>query len=161
MYVVALQLCAGSVRSKNVSNTLIMNSIDCCVVGVCFYLVGYGLAFGEALDGASNGFIGTGDFALSLSKISGLHWHMWFFHWAVAAAVVTIAAGALAERCKMEAYLVYSAAIATFIYPIIAHWCACITLASVICVCMCVRACVCVCVWLQQRAQGAQQQELQ
>jgi Amt family ammonium transporter len=43
----------------------------------------------------------------------------------VAAAVVTIAAGALAERCKMEGYLIYSAAISTFIYPVIAHWYAC------------------------------------
>jgi Amt family ammonium transporter len=102
-----------------------MNTIDCCVTGVCFYLIGYGLAFGVPADGKGNGFIGTADFALSVSKIGGLHWHLWFFHWAVAAAVVTIAAGALAERCKMEGYLIYSAAISTFIYPVIAHWYAC------------------------------------
>jgi ammonium transporter, Amt family len=112
-----------------------MNSIDCCVSGICFYLVGYGLAFGEALDGTSNGFIGTGDFALSLSKLAGLQWHMWFFHCAFVSAVVTITAGALAERCKLEAYLLYTAATSTFIYPIFAHWCACFTLACVIFVC--------------------------
>jgi Amt family ammonium transporter len=102
-----------------------MNTIDCCVVGVCFYLIGYGLAFGVPADGSNtNTFIGTADFALSVSKKGSTHWHLWLFHWAVAAAVVTIAAGALAERCKMEAYLIYSVAIGTFIYPVIAHWCA-------------------------------------
>jgi ammonium transporter, Amt family len=117
-----VQLCAGTVRYKNVSNTLLMNTIDCCIVGVCFYLLGYGFAFGKSKRGERNAIIGTGTFALSSFEMSDIEWHLWFFHWAVAAAVTTIAAGALAERCKMQAYLIYSAAMATFVYPVIAHW---------------------------------------
>jgi ammonium transporter, Amt family len=88
-----------------------MNTIDCCIVGICFYLVGYGFAFGSPAGGASNAFIGTGNFALSLATMTDIEWHLWFFDWAVAAAVTTIAAGALAERCRMQAYLFYAAAI--------------------------------------------------
>ena len=75
-----VQLCAGCVRVKNVTNTLLMNAVDCCVAGVCFYLLGYGVAFGTGADGAGNAFIGTGDFALSASAQNGLKWHLWLFH---------------------------------------------------------------------------------
>jgi ammonium transporter, Amt family len=111
------------VRAKNTSNILLNNTIDCCVVAICFYLLGYGFAFGEN-NGKSNGFIGAGDFALKHTQTHGM-FHMFFFQWAVASAAVTIAAGALAERCKMEGYIIYTVIMATFVYPICAHWCAC------------------------------------
>lgn len=42
---------------------------------------------------------------------------------AVVSAVVTIVAGAVAERCKMEGYLIYTVAMSTLVYPVAAHWC--------------------------------------
>ena len=39
-------LCAGSVRLKNVQNTMLKNLLDACGAALSFYLVGYALAFG-------------------------------------------------------------------------------------------------------------------
>jgi Amt family ammonium transporter len=36
---------------------------------------------------------------------------------------VTIVGGALAERCKLQTYLIVAFAVAIWIYPIIVHWC--------------------------------------
>jgi ammonium transporter, Amt family len=59
-------LCAGSVRARNTLNILLKNLVDACVAGICFYLVGYGLAFGGK--DPRNGLIGNWDFALSESE---------------------------------------------------------------------------------------------
>ncbi|KAL3923137.1 MAG: hypothetical protein SGILL_001829 [Bacillariaceae sp.] len=112
-------LCAGSVRLKNVQNTMLKNLLDACGAALAFFLIGYAFAFGGDDDLDATGkktFAGTDDFA-SVGSNSAF----WFFQYTFSATSVTIVAGTLAERCQMAAYLWYSIIVAGFIYPVVAH----------------------------------------
>jgi Amt family ammonium transporter len=86
---------------------------DCCVGGVVWYLLGYAFAFGP-----SNGFIGS-----DWSHLTGCgNYAHWFFQWSFASTAVTIISGAIAERCKIHAYLLLSALMLGWIYPVVVHW---------------------------------------
>jgi Amt family ammonium transporter len=116
---------AGAIGKKNVVNILFKNILDASGAAVCYWLIGYGLAFGDTV----NGFCGNSNFGLRAfyngaggggSASDG--WEKWFFQWAFTGAAATIVAGSVAERCRIEAYFVYSIFISTFIYPIVVHW---------------------------------------
>ena len=49
---------AGSVRSKNTVNIIIKNMLDCLIGGVCYWAIGWGVAYGPP----GNEFIGTSEF---------------------------------------------------------------------------------------------------
>jgi ammonium transporter, Amt family len=121
--IATMQLCVGSIRSKNAMNILLKNIIDGCIGAVSFYFIGYGFAYGTNKDGSGNGFIGSGNFLLSEIAADGT-WVMWFFQWTFAAAAATIVSGSVAERCTFEAYMGYSALVTAIVYPIAVHWCA-------------------------------------
>eukprot|EP00808_Paulinella_micropora_P000171 g60145.t1 len=114
---------AGSVRAKNVSNILFKNLLDICMGSIGFWGVGYGLAYGVAEGEEGNPFIGTGNFFLSqigdhnASQYINFYWQLVF-----AATSATVISGAVAERCNIKAYFVYSFVVSTVIYPVIAHW---------------------------------------
>ncbi|CAM9837624.1 unnamed protein product, partial [Ectocarpus fasciculatus] len=74
----------GSVSSKNTKAVLLKNIGDASLGAICWWLVGFGLAFGED----AHGFIGTNMFALhggeSRFGTSGLKEAEWVFDWAFA-----------------------------------------------------------------------------
>jgi len=118
---------AGSVRDKNVRNVLLKNALDACIGAIVWYLFGYGVAT------SGNAFIGStsGNFALSGFvkgdtsadySSGGTDWIDFFFSYTFAAAASTIVSGAVAERCQLSAYLVYTVFITGFIYPVVVHW---------------------------------------
>ncbi len=78
--------------------------------------------------GGDGWFIGTDGFfldGLDLAAIpeGGLSPATTFFFQAVfAATAVTIVSGAMAERTKFSSYLIFSAVMCAFIYPIVVHW---------------------------------------
>eukprot|EP00600_Ochromonadales_sp_CCMP1393_P003336 CAMPEP_0174979398 /NCGR_PEP_ID=MMETSP0004_2-20121128/14750_1 /TAXON_ID=420556 /ORGANISM="Ochromonas sp., Strain CCMP1393" /LENGTH=469 /DNA_ID=CAMNT_0016230903 /DNA_START=70 /DNA_END=1479 /DNA_ORIENTATION=+ len=115
---------AGSVRSKNAVNILFKNLIDGAISAMMFWWLGWGFAYGETKDG----FIGTTQFGMSGSTFDEgdgydqLQFQSWFFQWAFAATAATIVSGCVAERCKLEAYFIYSAVLSGFIYPVVVHW---------------------------------------
>jgi Amt family ammonium transporter len=134
-------LSAGSIRAKNVSNILLKNLLDACIGCVAWFLVGYGFAYDAdactsdeacAQPGAHKGnpFIGSGKTHFALSGVKdwesqhahGYDWITFFFQYTFAAAAATIVSGAVAERCQLVAYLVYSFGITGMVYPVIAHW---------------------------------------
>lgn len=108
-------ICAGSVRKKNVGNSMLKNLLDACGAAVAYFCFGYAFAFGDG--STPNSFIGTTKFFL----IDEDNYAFWIFEYAFSAASATIVAGTLAERCQMAAYLCYSLVLAGFVYPIVSH----------------------------------------
>ena len=118
---------AGLTRAKNVVNIFAKNFADALVGVIMFLAVGYAFAFG----GDGGWFIGLGGWFLSGSNpfewgssgVGTLTTPTFFFFQVVfAATAVTIASGAMAERTKFKAYLVFSAVMTAFIYPVVVHW---------------------------------------
>lgn len=112
---------SGFSRSKNAANLLMKNLMDFCVGTVLFFAVGYGLMYGTSM----SGIIGTDNFfltALSYGKESVYDWAGFLFQLVFAATAATIVSGAVAERLKFNAYLIYSVIVCGLIYPISGHW---------------------------------------
>ncbi len=111
---------SGFIRAKNTCNILTKNFLDFCMASLGFFLIGYGLMFGDG-----NGFIGLKGWCLYGlgDKASGLPLYaFWMFQVAFCGAAATIVAGGMAERMRFHAYLIYSFIISAFVYPIVGHW---------------------------------------
>ncbi|MBR4688825.1 MAG: ammonium transporter, partial [Bacteroidales bacterium] len=110
---------AGFTRSKNTANILMKNFVDFMFGSLLFWFVGFGFMFGS--DGA--GFIGMPNWGdLSFYKSDLPVEGFLIFETVFCATSATIVSGAMAERTKFSMYLVYSAIISLFIYPIEGHW---------------------------------------
>lgn len=110
----------GTVSRKNRNSMLIKNLYNVAIAAVAFWLAGYGLAFGDA-----QFFVGQNK---NLFASSGYEWVQkdnyvqWVIQFAYATVVVASFQGALAERTQLFSYLVISAVLAGFVYPIILAW---------------------------------------
>ncbi|MDA1062499.1 MAG: ammonium transporter, partial [Chloroflexi bacterium] len=107
---------AGFVRSKNVTNILMKNILDVSLGALAYWAVGFGLAYG--ISEQTNEVFGLGNFFLNEFD----DFPTWFFQFAFAATAATIVSGAMAERTKFHAYLIYTIVITAVIYPVVTHW---------------------------------------
>ncbi len=117
---------SGLTRVKNTTNILAKNLADMSIGVLAFLAVGYGLAFG-----AGNPWWGTEGFFLAGSDLVAAGSSgagnlstaaFFFFHAVFAAAAVTITSGAMAERARFKAYLLFSLVMTAFVYPLVVHW---------------------------------------
>jgi len=112
----------GFTRAKNAANIMMKNLMDFCVGSLMYWLIGFGIMFGVSkagLFGISGFFLSAGD----PSTQDGLwQFAFWMFQAVFAATAATIVSGAMAERTKFVSYLLYSAVISGFIYPVVGHW---------------------------------------
>jgi len=109
---------AGFTRSKNTTNILFKNLMDYVIGTIAFWAIGFGLMFGT-----NNGFIGSFDlFSQNSYRTDMPDLAFLIFQTVFAATAATIVSGAMAERTKFNAYLIYSAIISLVIYPISGHW---------------------------------------
>ena len=109
---------AGFTRAKNAVNILMKNLMDFSVGTIAFFLIGFGLMFGE-----SNGLFGTTLFGMSgVEPGTDWNWTFLIFQTVFAATAATIVSGAMAERTKFVGYLAYSFFITLLIYPIFGSW---------------------------------------
>jgi ammonium transporter, Amt family len=112
----------GLVRSKNALNTMMMSFVALGVVGIVWALVGYSLAFapGNAL---------VGGLSRALLRNVGLEAqgsipHVLFMSYQGTFAIITAAliSGAIVERMRFSAYMVFITLWAVVVYAPVAHW---------------------------------------
>jgi Amt family ammonium transporter len=110
----------GFTRAKNAVNILMKNLMDFAMGSIAFWAIGFGLMFGAT----TTGWFGTTGFFLSDFAPGKDPWVLafWMFQVVFAATAATIVSGAMAERTKFSAYLVYSAVVSAIIYPIFGSW---------------------------------------
>ena len=103
----------GFTRSKNSVNIVMKNFMDFSVGAITYWAFGFALAYGGTTLG---GFLAYGNFFLEGDSIT------YFFQVVFAATAATIVSGAVAERTKFSAYLLFQPFICGVIYPIVTHW---------------------------------------
>ncbi len=114
-------LAAGLTAAKNVGNMMMKNMMDMSIGVLLFAIVGYHIAYsGSSIFGFSwlwGGYSDapTTDYSLMLPVD-------FLFQAAFAAAAATIVAGAVAGRTQFKGYIIYTAAITAFIYPVVVNW---------------------------------------
>jgi ammonium transporter, Amt family len=136
---------AGFCRVKNTVNILAKNLIVFALTTVAFWAIGFGLMFGFGgnLDNPTaidNGFIGLHGFFLEGLDNSpsvkeayqgvypSLSWAgipiqaKFFFQLVFAGIAATIVSGAVAERIKFFAFVLFSLFLSGVGYPIVGHW---------------------------------------
>ncbi|HSH04843.1 MAG TPA: ammonium transporter [Anaerolineae bacterium] len=113
---------SGFTRAKNAANILMKNMVDFAGGALVYFAIGFGLMYGSS----QAGLFGTDRFFLSdmtdIASTSAYSWVDFLFQLMFAAAAATIVSGAVAERMKFKAYLIYSVVITGLIYPISGHW---------------------------------------
>jgi ammonium transporter, Amt family len=117
----------GMVRSKNVLSTIMMSFMSLGVIGLLWALYGYSLAFGTDWGGVIGGldYIGLRNVGQAPSPIyASTVPHLAFMIFQMMFAVITVAliTGAVVERMKFSAILVFSVLWFTLVYCPIAHW---------------------------------------
>lgn len=110
---------AGFTRSKNTANILTKNLVDFSLGAILYWIIGYTLMYGESIGGFIGKPIlflndnGIGDYANTTDL---------FFQTVFAATAATIVSGAVAERTKFSAYIIFTVVITVLIYPVSGHW---------------------------------------
>ena len=119
---------AGLVQPKNTVNILFKN-VTIVSMGILIYaLIGFGLMYpGEEFSGAFFGFAGFG-IGTDASGITSAYnenytyWADFIFQAMFAATAVTIVSGAVAERVRIQGFMVFAFFYLAFCYPIVGMW---------------------------------------
>ncbi|MCL2029683.1 MAG: ammonium transporter [Deltaproteobacteria bacterium] len=109
---------AGFTRAKNAGNIIMKNLMDFSMGAVAFLLIGFSIMCAEDY---LFGLIGVPNLGV-FTDFSNFDFSGFIFNLVFCATAATIIAGALAERTKFSAYIIYSLAISAVIYPIQAGW---------------------------------------
>jgi Amt family ammonium transporter len=115
----------GMVRTTGVLNMIMMSFISIPLVTVAWLLIGYTLAFSE--DGGG-GFVGNlkhfGMLGINPGTAHGSVPELLFATFQLAFAIITAAlvSGAIADRAKFAAWMVFVPVWAIAVYSIVAHW---------------------------------------
>jgi len=117
---------AGFCRQKNAVNILAKNLIVFAIATLAYWAVGYALMYGDGTPFIGlKGFFFSGDpvpygddpYPTAVPPAIGF-----LFQVAFAATAATIVSGAVAERVKFGAFLIFSTLLVAFSYAITGHW---------------------------------------
>ena len=118
----------GMVRAKSALNMMMMSFVAMGTVGVLWVLFGFSMAFGNSWNGLVGNplqFAGLRDVAGTLVGAEGHQVPLFVFvgfQAAFAIIAVALVSGAVADRMKFSAWLVFTALWATLVYFPAAHW---------------------------------------
>lgn len=107
----------GLVKEEHRSGIGIKNLMDWVAGSLAFFLIGFGVMFGES----ANGFIGTTLF-LGNDLSSGYPMVFFIFQLAFAGTALTIVSGAMSGRTALGPYFIASLFTAVIVYPVFGHW---------------------------------------
>jgi len=122
---------AGFGQSKNTVNILFKNTLTPLIGIITYYLVGFNLMYPDSfVAGEGYEWLGFDGFFLSLpSGGEGLeyggsmtYWTDFLFQAMFAATAATIVSGAVAERIKINAYLIFTVIFVGLVYPFVGSW---------------------------------------
>ena len=115
----------GMVRAKSVLNIMMMVMYALAITTVVWFLWGYSGAFGDDIGG---GLLGGGESLglknITLETLSGTHPTYVFvvFQMLFCAITIGLVAGAIADRARFSAWMVFVPVWVTLVYVPIAHW---------------------------------------
>ncbi|MEL7249454.1 MAG: ammonium transporter [Bacteroidota bacterium] len=121
---------AGFVQKKNVVNILFKNAMIISIGLLTYCAIGFNLMYpGDDFAGA---FFGFGGFGLSMPEGDAgaiayadggyTYWTDFIFQGMFAATAATIVSGAVAERIKLNSFLIFSVVLVALAYPITGMW---------------------------------------
>ncbi len=108
----------GFTRAKNAGNIIMKNLMDFSMGTIMFILIGFTVMMSEDY---ILGLIGLPNFQI-FTDYANFPWSVFIFNLVFCATAATIVSGAMAERTKFSAYLIYSAVLSAIVYPIEAGW---------------------------------------
>ena len=120
---------AGLTRMKNAGHIAAKNVLVLGIASIVYYLVGYGIAFGDGGNGivGGSGFFPSADTLLAIGE-EPFSWFSsipagagYLFQVMFAAVSLAIVWGAMAERTKLWVYFAFGA-VFTLIYSVVSHW---------------------------------------
>lgn len=123
----------GFCRTNNATNVLAKNLIVFCVSALAYWMFGFGLMFGNTY-APGNSFSGGTGFFLEILPSNNEYsqfqkaWPghsiatLFFFQLTFAGTAATIVSGAVAERVKLWAFLLFSFFLVAFSYSLTGHW---------------------------------------
>ena len=120
---------AGLTRSKNTVNILFKNTLIPAIGLLTYAWFGFNLMY----PGTFNGILGFAGFGLPFPTAAGggldlaynegyTYWTDFLFQGMFAATAATIVSGAVAERIKLNSFLVFSAVFVGLVYPVVGSW---------------------------------------
>lgn len=127
---------SGLCRAKNTVNILAKNFIVFAIASISFWILGWGLMFGNGnsvfgtegvlfVSGADNspaiGEAYQGMYA-AISWTGVPLWAKFFFQLVFAGTAATIVSGVVAERIKFFSFIIFSFILVGFMYPVTGHW---------------------------------------
>jgi ammonium transporter, Amt family len=116
----------GFSRQKNVGTVVPKVLANLSIAALCYWAVGFALAFGGAgwFAGTHGTFLGTtnGDLFPAMAFSDAVVPAKFFFQFVFCAVSLAIVWGTTLERIKFGAYLIYAVVFSSVIYPIISHW---------------------------------------
>ncbi len=105
---------SGCVSTKSEVNIMMKNALDVVFGGITYWAFGFGLSFGAGM--GSNSFVGVGCFFVDANNDHmGYVFAVFLFQLSFATTATTIVSGAMTERTKLSAYILFSL-INTIIY---------------------------------------------